>query len=318
MKTLIFDGNNAVWRLQKKLPTLTANEQEVQVVYGFLRLVRSSLAQFEPNVALVCWDLGRSAHRIKLFKEYKSNRDHVSTREKRVELIAVESQIEALKKLLQQLNIAQMAYPNTEADDLIGIACNVLKGDKVIVSSDRDVFHLVDADISVWSPAHYQLYTQKNFFRRVKENVGKGLTPQQWLEFRAITGDRGDGIPGVAVGLGEETALDLISRFGSIEELYTSAVEKKASKLGNRHGLLYSEGARERAYRNLSLMDLRICINRDTGSKIAKLITKHVQERKAVEKQKLRDYFIKQKFESLLKEMPSWISPFEDLDTEIK
>jgi DNA polymerase-1 len=309
MKTVIFDGNNAVWRLQKKLPVLTANEQQIQVLYGFLRLIRSSLADFEPNTAVVCWDSGRSRHRIKLFREYKANRDHESTRESKTEFHNVLRQIELLKDILRQLNVAQIIYPDTEADDLMGIACDVLEGDKVVISSDKDVLHLVDRSVSVWSPAHTLLYTAKNFEKVL------GLTPQQWLEYRAIVGDRGDNIPGVARGLGEVTAKALITEYGSLEMLYTASVESKVIKMGAKQALLYSKGAKERAYRNLLLMDLHLPLKRDTGPKIASILKKNVASRKTLEKARIRDYFIEQKFDSLLKDMPHWITPFEDLDS---
>lgn len=319
MKTLVLDGNNAVWRLQMKMPVLTANDQQIQSVYGFLRLLRGSLAQFEPSVALVCWDSGKSQHRIKLYKEYKGNRDHTSTPEKRRQLASFEKQVYFLKDVLRMLNIAQIAYPNTEADDLMGISCTALEGEKVIVSSDRDVLHLVNTDVSVWSPAHHTYYTSKNFYAKVKQLLKSetGLTPQQWLEFRAIVGDRGDNIPGVAKGLGEETAQYLIEKYGSIDTLFSASVEKKVLNKGGRYALLYSEGARERAYRNLLLMDLRLCAKHETGPKITKLLQKAVKQRAPIDKAKVREYFIQQKFTSLLKEMPSWISPFEQLDVKL-
>ena len=82
MKTLVVDGNNAAHRLGATLPELTANGKPVQVVYGFLKLIRSAIVQFEPDVSVVCWDNGRSAYRKKLYPDYKANRKHDSNSEK--------------------------------------------------------------------------------------------------------------------------------------------------------------------------------------------------------------------------------------------
>ena len=317
MKTLVFDGHNALWRLQMRLPELTANGKPVQVVYGFLRLLRSALSQFEPNVALVCWDSGRSKYRKKLFPEYKANRDEHHKDDRT--FAQANMQLETIKGLLKYLNVAQLTYPDTEADDLIGIACYDLEGEKTIISSDKDMLHLVSEEVSVWSPIKTQLYTHKNFkdLTKVMEGPNKifsGLSPKQWLEFRALTGDPSDNIPGVAPGLGEQTARELIDRFGSIDNLYSSSVEKKVHKMGNRYALLYSEGAKERVYRNLLLMDLSLPLHREDYLQIAKVLQSNFQKRKKVDRRFLRDYFNEQKFESLLKDLATWILPFEDLD----
>jgi DNA polymerase I len=317
MKTLIIDGNNQAWRLQLKMPTLTADGEEVQALYGFMRLLRSVLTQFEPNVVLVCWDSGQSKHRLKLFKDYKGNRDRNSP-DSQKKINAFKDQVHLIKDVLKKLNVAQMSYPDTEADDLIGIAAGGLSGEKIIVSSDRDMLHLVSNKISVWSPIKGTHYTHRNFAEMIKRDnkFEEGLTPQQWLEMRALTGDPGDNIPGVARGFGEVTASSLIQKYGSLEKLFTPSVEKAVSKMGNRYALLYSaEDSREVAYRNLMLMDLRLCINMEDGQKIWKLIERSVAGRQQIQKQAVRNYFIEKRFVSLLKDLPSWISPFEDLDT---
>jgi hypothetical protein len=63
------------------------------------------------------------------------------------------------------------------------------------------------------------------------------------------------------------------------------------------------------------LMDLRLCVDLTDGEKLKKLILKNVADRSQIHKQRLREYFISKKFVSLLKDLPSWITPFEDLDT---
>lgn len=304
MKTLVFDGHNALWRLQMRLPELSTNGKPVQVVYGFLRLLRSAMSQFEPNVALVCWDSGHSKYRKKLLPEYKANRHHKDDRS----FAQVNEQLDTIKSLLKYLNVAQITYPDTEADDLIGIACYELKGHKTIISSDKDMLHLVSDHVSVWSPIKTQLFDIENFKKLME------MTPKQWLELRAITGDSSDNISGVAKGLGMTTAKELLLRFRDLDTLYSSSVESKVHKMGNRYSLLYSEGAKERVYRNLLLMDLSLPARREDYTQIAKVLRANFRKRKKVDRLFLREYFKQQKFESLLKDLPTWILPFEDLD----
>lgn len=326
MKTLLIDGNNNAWRLQKRLPTLTVSGvisnihrlppegkssfTPIQIIYGFLRLIRGSLQQFQPDVAIVCWDNGRSSYRQKLFPGYKANRDHNSTREKEREYKSVIAQIETLKGLLELLNIGSVSYPETEADDIIGISSQCLKGEKVIISSDQDMLHLVNKSVSVWSPFKTTLYTDSNFRKLL------GLSPDQWLEMRALTGDKSDNIPGVSKGFGVQTAQELIVKYGSIAKLYESSVEKRVSKQGNRYALLYAEGAKELAYRNCMIMDLRVCSLRKEGAELAKQALKSVQNRHRIDKQQVKSYFEAQRFESLLKDFSKFLLPFECLDTE--
>jgi len=311
MKTLlIFDGHNSAWRLMKKLPMLTANKEPIQVVYGMLRLIRSALEQFEADMAIICWDSGRSATRLDLFPGYKAHRDHDSTEEKEEENKRLISQIKILKEMLHKLNIRQLSYPNSEADDLIGIACcHLTDMKKIVISSDTDMFQLIDEDTSVWSPIKFTHFTKENFKKEI------GLSPQQHLEVKALAGDRSDGIPGVAEGFGIITATELIKQYGNIENLFKSSVEKSVSKKGNRYALLYGEGVRENAYRNLHLMDLRIIADESKNAEeIRKLLDKNLGKKIKLDKMEVRTYFKEKKFESILNDFVRWIAPFENLD----
>ena len=145
MKILLCDGDNACWRLMKVLPELTTQGQSVQVLYGMLRLLRGLLVQFEPNVVLVCWDRGRSKFRKQLYPEYKQNRDHESTHELRKELRSMTKQKVLAQATLKMLNISSVSYPATEADDLLGVASQILPGEKIVVTSDQDILQLVSS-----------------------------------------------------------------------------------------------------------------------------------------------------------------------------
>jgi len=308
MNTLIFDGNNAAWRLQKRLPELTAKGRPIQVVYGFLRLIRSALEKFEPTGALVVWDSGRPRIRQEIFPGYKHDRAERRahpTEEQAQEYKSVSTQLQVIRKLLPKLGVAQVSFQDTEGDDLIAIAaCHTLKGRKTIISSDRDMLQLVDEDIDVWSPIKAELYTRKNFFKKLD------MSPAQYLEFRSIVGDKTDTLPGGAKGLGEETAKELISKYGSIKTLFLPKIQKKVEAKGNRYALLYGEGVKERIELNLRLMDLR----RVRSNRVIERINTVTSEAKtSFNKATVQKFCIEQAFTSLLRDFGRWILPFESL-----
>lgn len=312
-KILILDANNACWRLIKVVPVLTANGKPIQVVYGFLRLLRGCIEQFEPDVALVCWDSGRSVYRKKIYPEYKGNRDHESDLEHAKEFKSFLSQADSIKTLLKYLNVAQADYPDSEADDLIAVACGSLSGRKIIVSSDMDMLQLVDENTQVWSPIKSRLYRIETF-KGIQEREGKiPLSPDAYLQMRALIGDGTDNISGVAKGFGETTARELLGKYGSLDKLFSPAVEKRVSQKGNRYALLYGEGAKERAFRNLCLMDLRVAAIH-CGKAAVEAVEQSVKNRTKVDRAKVKQYFQEQKFKSLLAEFGRWITAFESLD----
>jgi 5'-3' exonuclease len=313
-KFLILDGNNACWRLMKRLPVLTADNKPIQVVYGMLRLLKGSIEQFEPNVALVCWDSGHSEYRKNIFPGYKAHRTHDADPQSEREFMSFLAQIDAIKKLLRHLNIAQLEFKETEADDLIAIACAKLEGRKIIVSSDNDMLQLVNENIQVWSPIRKQFFHHKNFKRLT------GLSQEQYLQMKALIGDSSDGIPGVARGFGQKTATSLLAKYESLEKLFTPEVEKKVYKMGNRYKLLYTEGAREIAYRNLLLMDLSLAGIYEgafhNGKEIMTVATGAIETRHPVDRAAVKRYFLEQSFKSLIAEFGRWVTAFENLDTK--
>ncbi len=308
MRILILDGHNACWRLMKRLPVLTSKGRPIQVVYGLMRLVRNVVTQFEPDYVVVCWDSGYSEFRKKILPSYKSNRDadeqHVKERE------SLNKQVHMAKAILRRLSVVQVAYPDTEADDLMALASQTLDGEKIIVSSDQDMVQLVGAETNtkVWSPIKMEMFTVENFEKKL------GMTKQQWIEYRAMVGDDGDNIPGVAHGFGPQTALDLIKTYRSVDNLFKPEIEKNVAKKGNRYALLYGEGTRKNIYRNLMLMDLSMIgkLHPDAG-KIKTLIHTNMKHRSKVDKGEVKRYFIEQAFASLLSDFGKWITAFESL-----
>jgi DNA polymerase-1 len=307
VKTLVIDGHNALWRIQKSLPELrTPKGVPVQVVYGVLRLVRSVVELFEPDRVLICWDQGSSKFRREIYPDYKRKRRvkrEAMSKEDRKAYEDTFRQLKVLRKLMPHLGIMQASIQDVEADDIIGVACKFMSGQKIVVSADRDMLQLVNEDVSVWSPSAKELYNHKNFKKKVK------LTPRQWLELRAFTGDTSDNIPGAVKGFGEKSALTLLQKYGSIEKIRSRL--GKIVRQGGRYNLLIARSTWSNVERNLQLMDLRRVHGR---KRINKRLRKSIGSEPRLNSGYLQRYFMKRAFSSLLKEFSYWIVPFRRME----
>jgi DNA polymerase-1 len=124
-------------------------------------------------------------------------------------------QIPVLKDVLRALRIATAEFPKYEADDAIA-SLAIRAAEKglqtVVVTTDKDLLQIVDADTSVWNPSKEKMIDAagvKDFF---------GVDPAAVVDVLALWGDPSDNIPGVP-GIGEKTAKSLLAQFGSLDNL---------------------------------------------------------------------------------------------------
>jgi DNA polymerase I len=310
-KTLIIDGHNAGWRLAKRMPMLTTNGRPVQVVYGLLTMMHGLLEQFTPDVAIMCWDTGHSAYRKRIFPSYKANRHQFEDKKAEQAYSSTIAQMKEAEAILAQMNVAQLIFPKTEGDDLMAMVCQQTTGWRTVVSSDMDMFQLIGDGIDVWSPVKTTLYNRSNF--RQKE----GLSAQQFLQLRAAVGDVSDNIPGIARGMGDVTIRQLLAKYESIDRLFEPKIEKKVVKMGTRYASLYTEGARQAYFRNLLLMDLSISSeNHPEKEAVTKAVQEAVSKRMKIDIKALKQLFIENSFQSLLRDFAKWTIPFQNLDSE--
>jgi 5'-3' exonuclease len=311
MRTLIIDGHNAGWRLAKKMPMLTTNGRPVQVVYGLLTMVHGLLAQFTPDVAIMCWDTDHSAYRKKIFPDYKANRHHFKSEKDQRAYNSTIAQMKEAEAILSQMNVAQLIFPKTEGDDLMAMVCQQTGGWRTIVSSDMDMFQLVGDGIDVWSPIKTLLYNRSNFRQR------EGLSPQQFLQLRAACGDVSDNIPGIARGVGEVTIRQLLAKYESVDRLFDPKIEKKVVQMGTRYASLYTDGSKQAYFRNLLLMDLSISSeNHPEKEAVTKTVQEAIRRRVKIDLKAVKQMFIENSFQSLLRDFAKWVLPFENLDRE--
>jgi DNA polymerase-1 len=135
-----------------------------------------------------------------------------------------------------------------EADDFIACISQMLKNryDVVIVTTDKDLFQLVDKYIRIYDPIKGIYINLDNFF-----NVTE-VRPESFLDYKCIRGDDSDNIPGIDL-FGEITTKKFLSEYGSYEKMYDE-ISKKEKRLKKEDAILN----REVYERNKELMDLSL------------------------------------------------------------
>lgn len=211
MKLLVIDGNSIVNRAFYGIKALS-NKKGVftNAVTGFLNILLKLENGFEPDFTAVAFDLKAPTFRHRLYAEYKG------TRKPMPEELAM--QMPYVKEILKAMGIKIVEKEGWEADDILGTLSHAAEAagvSAVLATGDRDSFQLITENISVNLAGNREdvLYTPET----IKEKYG--VTPLQMIEVKALMGDSSDNILGVK-GVGEKTALDLIQKYGSVENIY--------------------------------------------------------------------------------------------------
>lgn len=227
-KTLaIIDGNSLIFRAFYGLPDMTrTNGDHTGAVYGFFTMLFGILEKCSPDYLTVAFDMKAKTFRHLLYEQYKAGRKKTPD-----ELI---TQIDMLKKALNKLGITTLEQEGYEADDIIGTISRLADDEEMrvfIITGDKDALQLISENVTV-------LLTKKGISNVEEYNPEKlmenyGLLPAQIVELKALMGDVSDNIPGVS-GVGEKTALKLLSQYVTLEELYQNVEGMPKNKLRER------------------------------------------------------------------------------------
>ncbi|MFA5145450.1 MAG: DNA polymerase I [Candidatus Omnitrophota bacterium] len=218
----LIDATAFCYRAFYALPKFsTSLGQPTNAVYGFLNILNKILKEKKPEYLAVCFDVSRDTFRQKKFAEYKIQRPPMPDE--------LSSQIPLIKQIISAYRIPIFQKEGFEADDIIATMARKAKEkgvSVVIVSSDKDILQLVDDDTLVFSPHKDEgvVYDRKKVLERF------GVGPERITDIMALMGDAVDNIPGVP-GIGEKTALRLISDYGSLESLLSNVDKVKQEKL---------------------------------------------------------------------------------------
>lgn len=206
-RVVIIDGHALAYRNYFAIRVLSTSKGEpVNAVFGFIRsLLRILREEGEFDATVVTFDAPGVTFRHEQYEDYKAGR--APTPED------LPQQLETIKKLVDLLGLYRIEVPGLEADDLFGTLARRCadKGYTVeIVTSDRDAYQLVDDRITLRGLDKADRYGPGEVLSRY------GVTVEQWTDYRALTGDASDNIPG-AKGIGPKGAQKLLERYGSLD-----------------------------------------------------------------------------------------------------
>ncbi|MCB9072080.1 MAG: DNA polymerase I [Bdellovibrionaceae bacterium] len=189
-------------------PLSTSQGLPTNAIYGFLSMVVKLLKEIKPDYVAFCFDRPEPSFRKDIYEEYKANRSEMPE-----DLVP---QVPYIKKLTEALGIPMFEQAGFEADDIIGTLAQLHKNHKldvVIVSGDKDFSQLINKHVTMLDTMKDKLFDEKE----VKEKWG--VTPQQFIDYLAITGDTSDNIPGVR-GVGPKGAEKLLAEYKDLEDIY--------------------------------------------------------------------------------------------------
>ena len=215
MKLMALDGNSLINRAFYGVKPLNAPDgMPTNAIYGFLNILLKLLEEESPDALCVAFDMKGPTFRHEQFEGYKAQRKGMPDE------LAV--QMPALKEVLDAMNVARRELQGWEADDLLGTMAaqaDQQGWETVIVTGDRDSLQLITEHVRVklvstrMGQTTTREMTPESFYEEY------GFEPRRLIDLKALMGDASDNIPGVP-GIGEKTALDLLRRGETLQQIY--------------------------------------------------------------------------------------------------
>lgn len=222
-RLLIVDGSNLLFQMFFGMPARIVNNQgkAIQGTLGFVGALLKIIRKVESTHTVVIFDGEHGNSRSLLDTDYKANRvDYSEAPEEETPF----SQLKDVYAALDYIGIKHTETTNCEADDLIaGYALSIgRETDMTISSFDSDFFQLITDRVSVLR------YRGENTVICTPEYIKNkfGITPEQYADFKSLTGDASDNIRG-ANKVGTKTAALLLNQFGSLERILANAEQIK-------------------------------------------------------------------------------------------
>ncbi len=248
-KLVLIDGHSILNRAFYGVPNLTNSEGlHTNAVYGFLNILFKVLDEEKADYLAVAFDLKAPTFRHKMFDAYKGTRKPMPEE--------LHEQVPLMKEVLTAMGVPILTKEGYEADDILGTIAKREQKDGyevTILSGDRDLLQLSDTHIRICLPKTSRGTTEVHNYYPEDVIREYQVTPEQFIEVKALMGDQSDNIPGVP-SIGEKTATNLIVQYQNLENIYAHLEEVKpprAKKALEEHKDLA----------DLSLKLARICID---------------------------------------------------------
>ena len=216
-RLLVLDGNSIINRAFYGVKALTTKDgRYTNAIVGFLNILASLRERTDATHVAVAFDRKAPTFRHKAYAEYKAGRKGMPDE--------LRQQLQPLKDILAAMGLTLVELDGYEADDILGTLSKAAAqaGDVCnIATGDRDSLQLVGEGVTVLLATTKMGHPETVVYDPAAIMEKYGLTPPQLIDLKALQGDTSDNIPGVP-GVGEKTALDLMQRFHSLDEIYNN------------------------------------------------------------------------------------------------
>lgn len=221
-KLFVIDGHALCYRAYYAFinnPLRNSKGQNTSAIFGFARILLKLINDQRPDYLIAAFDPPVKSFRFRMYPEYKAKRQKMPE--------DLRPQIEEIKHMLSVLGIPIVEHDDYEADDVLGTVAAKYASDNlevVLITGDKDAYQLVNENVKIYAGkkgiTDFELIDREKIIEKV------GLPPEQVIDYMALMGDASDNIPGVG-GVGEKTALKLISEYKTLDSIYAHISEVK-------------------------------------------------------------------------------------------
>ena len=214
-KIILVDGNNLLFRsfyatAYQGVIMKNSKGFPTNALYGFINMMNKIIKEENPNYIMVAFDKGKTFRHDK-YDDYKAGRMAMPDE--------LKLQFPKAKEVLDTMGIKHYEIDNYEADDIIGTLARIVDSEDefiaTIVSSDKDLLQLISDEVTVkLLKSNDHIMMDPKTFKEIYQ-----VDPIRMIDLKALMGDSSDNIPGVK-GIGEKTAISLLSKYGSLDGVY--------------------------------------------------------------------------------------------------
>ncbi len=219
-KLVLIDGHSILNRAFYGVPDLSnAKGLHTNAIFGFLNILFKILDEEKPDYLAVAFDVKAPTFRHEMYAEYKGTRKPMPEE--------LREQVPVMKDVLRAMQVVILEQAGLEADDILGTLAKRAEADGVavsLVSGDRDLLQIATERIKIRIPKTKMGRTEIEDYYAADVKAAYQVTPEQFIELKALMGDTADNIPGVPK-IGEKTATSLMVEYGSIENIYAHVEE---------------------------------------------------------------------------------------------
>ncbi len=228
-RLFLLDGMALLYRAHFafiRKPIFTSDGVNTSALYGFANTLLDIIQSQQPTHLAVAMDTAAPTPRHAIFPDYKAQREEMPE--------DIASAIPQIKRLCAAMHVPVLTLDGYEADDIIGTLAKRAEHeglDTWMVTPDKDFGQLVSEHTRIFKPGRAGSEYEILGVPEVCERWGVERVDQV-IDVQGLMGDNVDNVPGIP-GVGEKTAIDLIKRFGSIENVIAS-VDQLKGKLQER------------------------------------------------------------------------------------